>query len=49
MNANFHTEKENVYSFLKKLNGDIVLTVTDMKNEFEKNPSSQNVKERFLV
>jgi hypothetical protein len=40
MNSNFHTDKDNVYAFLKKLNGDIVSTIADMKNEFDKNPSS---------
>ena len=43
------TDKDSVFHFLKKLNGDVQATVAEMKSDFEKNPNSQNVKDRFLV
>ena len=42
-------EKDNVFYFLKKVNINIVVIVTDIKLDFEKNPNSNDIKERFMV
>ena len=49
MNTSPNTDKDSVFHFLKKLNSDVQTTVAEMKSDFEKNPSSANIKDRFLV
>ncbi|EAS06987.1 hypothetical protein TTHERM_01222570 (macronuclear) [Tetrahymena thermophila SB210] len=48
MNSQLNTDKDSVYHFLKKLNGDVQQTINEMRSDFDKNPSSQNIKDRFL-
>lgn len=47
--ATSNYEKEVIFTFLKKLQGDINLVFNEMKSDFEKNPPVSNIKERFLV
>jgi len=47
--SSLKVDKDSVFHFLKKLNGDVQATVAEMKGDFDKNPNSQNVKDRFLV
>ena len=42
--VNFNMEKDNVFHFLKKVNTNLVVVVTDMKLDFEKNPNSNDIK-----
>lgn len=42
-------EKEVIFAFLKKLQGDINAVFNEMKLDFEKSPPVSNIKERFLV
>lgn len=47
--VNYNMEKDNVFHFLKKVNTDLVAVVNEMKLDFEKNPTSTDIKERFMV
>ena len=42
-------ERDSVCNFLRKLSSDINFNLEEMKGEFQKNPPSVNIKERFLV
>lgn len=42
-------DKDLIFSFLKKLQSDILNVFSEMKLDFEKNPPVSNIKERFLV
>lgn len=42
-------DKDLIFSFLKKLQADILNVFGEMKLDFEKNPPVSNIKERFLV
>lgn len=42
--VNYNMEKDNVFHFLKKINTNLVVVVTDMKLDFEKNPNSNDIK-----
>jgi hypothetical protein len=45
----YNSDKDNVFEFLKKLNQDIVVVISEMKQDFEKNPATTNIKERLMV
>ena len=47
--VSFNTEKDNVFQFLKKLNTDLDFVINEMKKDFDKNPSTTNIKKKFLV
>lgn len=42
-------DKDQVCNFLKKLSNDITFHLEEMKVDFQKNPPSVNIKERFMV